>query len=134
MCRRQRGAQALRTRKEETMTEGVMNLSAPRGEKNVWDQKPWQLNACDSERWLTAAMGSGLTVLGTRRGGFSGGMIAMLGCALAIRAAMGRHDVGVARQWLDERLEGRGRRRDVVQDASEESFPASDAPAWAGAD
>ena len=73
MCRRS-GAQALRTRKEETMTEGVMNLSAPRGEKNVWDQRPWQLNACDSERWLTAAMGSGLTVLGTRRGGFSGGM------------------------------------------------------------
>lgn len=117
------------------MTEGVMNLSAPRGEKNVWDERRWELAGCDSERWLTAACGSGLAILGARRGGFAGGMIAMLGCALAVRAAMGRHDVGVARQWLDQAIDRRGwRLRDVVQDASEESFPASDAPAWAGAD
>ena len=117
------------------MTEGLMNLSVPRGDKSVWDEPRWRLRNCYSERWMAAAWGSGLAMLGARRGGFMGGVIAMTGSVLAVRAAMGHHDFGAARDLIDRTLKERGwRARDIVQDALEESFPASDAPAWSVAD
>ena len=117
------------------MVEGAKNLSVQRGDKNVWDEPSRRLASCDAERWAAAAGGSGLALIGARRGGFSGGMMAMLGSALAIRAAMGRHDLRVARSWVNQSIEYRGWRiRDSVQDASEDSFPASDAPALSGTD
>ena len=115
------------------MSDGSMNLSVQRGDKSVWDSRgiAGTLADYDQERWIAAAWGSALTVLGARRGGFGGGLMAVLGSTLAVRAAMGRRDLHVARLWLDERLrDGGWRAKDIVTESSADSFPASDAPSW----
>src|SRR5918994_2529230 len=112
------------------MTDGTKNLTVPRGEKSVWDKPGFSaaLSSYDQERWVGAAIGSGLAIIGARRGGVAGSVLAMFGAALAIRAAAGRHDVGIARGWVDRAVRNFGGRKDVVADASEDSFPASDSP------
>ena len=115
------------------MSEGAMNLMVTRGEKSVWDKPAFSTTLADfdRERWIAAACGSVLTMLGARRGGFSGGVVAMLGATLALRAAMGRRDVRMARECVDRAMQDRGwRPKDVVMEASDASFPASDSPSW----
>jgi hypothetical protein len=115
------------------MADGTRNLMVARSEKSVWDKPGLSatLATYDQERWIAAAAGSALAMIGARRGGFAGGIVAMLGSTLAVRAAMGKHDLRVCRTWMDGRLRDCGwRARDVVSDESEQSFPASDAPSW----
>ena len=112
---------------DRTMAEASRNLMVARGPDNVWDRQV-QSSPYDRERWMAAAWGSALTA---RRGGFGGGLLATLGAVITVRAAMGRHDLAVARDWANTTLSRRGwHAKDIVHDASDESFPASDSPSW----
>lgn len=120
------------------MSDGTMNLSLPRSDKNVWDTPGFRasLASYDQERWLAAGSGALMTMMGARRGGLAGGLMAAAGAMLTIRAAMGRHDIHAARGWLTRTVDGMGyrtssgRRERLIDEAAEESFPASDSPSW----
>lgn len=69
-------------------------------------------------RLISAVAGAAFLAEGTRRGGLAGALLGMGGGGLLAGAFL-------CRAVVPQEPE-----RDIVQIASEESFPASDSPAW----
>jgi hypothetical protein len=105
-----------------------MNLELHRSEDSVWERSEHRMN-WDSERWLAAMMAGAFLVTGLPRRSLQGLMLVVGGGALAWWASSGmdvrRHRRGRLRAAFPTRTQD-----DPIAEASEDSFPASDAPSW----
>ncbi|MGH9162695.1 MAG: hypothetical protein ACRD2X_22235 [Vicinamibacteraceae bacterium] len=117
---------------DEPERPGARVLHFPRLGGDVRAARDW-LSTDEAQRLLLGLWGSTLAVLGMRRRSVGGWLLGLVGGAVAFRAALGKNDLAQLRR--------RGRSAqaptpwptfdsDSVAEASDESFPASDAPAW----
>lgn len=107
----------------------ALNLVQHRSGPSIWDRRT--AGTWDTERWLLAMIGSALIFAGLRRGAVSGWLLAIGGASLGWWAMTGLDTRRMRRAQIRQVWpRRRGRRDAAVNEASEESFPASDAPAW----
>jgi hypothetical protein len=118
------------------MTHDNRNLSPVRG-PSVWTTPRWRRRYTPGiERALAGAGGLGLLALGSLRRSRARGAFIAAGLGLLVLGAM-PDGLGRARRWLEQRRLGdkwadpvTGASDESVTEASDESFPASDSPAW----
>lgn len=106
------------------------NLAPQRG-PSVWDRPEPAMtwSAAESERMCVAACGAAFAAMGLRQRSSGGALLALAGGALAVRALVGYNDLASFRRAV-ERMRLRSTPADCIEAASDDSFPASDAPSW----
>jgi len=110
-----------------------LNLTARRSTASVWDRRGW--DGYDSApaltRWLVGIGGGALAVQGLRQRSATGAVLAGFGASLAWWALTSNGRLPDVRQWANAAADRAGiRHDDEIAEASEDSFPASDSPAW----
>ena len=118
---------------DETYSTGEpANLTQHRAGVSVWDRRGWDgtRDRHDTARLLLGAGGGALMIQGLRMGTRNGRFLAGVGGSLAIWAFAGDGELAPVRQWFARAVEKARARDDAISTASDESFPASDAPSW----
>ena len=112
-----------------------LNLTNDRDPRNVWTEDTAshlldRLRNLGPERALAVAGGAALAAMGLRKRGILGGLLTAAGGLLVYRGLTGHSDFTQARAWGEAQLRDHGYlQAGNVDEASQESFPASDPPA-----